>query len=142
MLGRRVAPAQVSPAAQPQATRPRTCLLVDDLRMIRKVARQIIEDLGYQVSEAENGEEALAKCAAAMPDLILLDWDMPVMTGVEFLAQLRQRPAVRQPKVVFCTTKSGAFDIHQGIDVGADEYVTKPFDRASLVRRLEAIGAA
>jgi len=57
--------------------------------MIRKVARRIVSDAGYQVGEAENGQEALAKCKIAMPDLILLDWDMPVMTGLEFLTALR-----------------------------------------------------
>ncbi len=124
------------------ANGPPQCLLVDDSRMIRKVARRIIESVGYQVNEAENGEEALAKCKIAMPDLILLDWDMPVMTGIEFLAALRATQGAKRPKVVFCTTKSGAFDIHKGIDVGADEYVTKPFNEASLLDKLIKIGAA
>ncbi|NMW31014.1 response regulator [Altererythrobacter sp. RZ02] len=110
--------------------------------MIRKVARQIVEARGYQVAEAENGQEALHKCQMAMPDLIILDWDMPVMTGIEFLAALRALDVPSQPKVVFCTTKSGAMEIHKGINVGADEYVTKPFDQASLMAKLENIGAA
>ena len=121
---------------------PPQCLLVDDSRMIRKVARRIIESVGYQVDEAENGEEALAKCRISTPDLILLDWDMPVMTGIEFLAALRATQTSKRPKVVFCTTKAGAFDIHRGIDVGADEYVTKPFNEASLLDKLIKIGAA
>lgn len=142
--GRRVPqPAEQSaPQNQAAAARVPHCLLVDDSRMIRKVSRRIISDLGYHVDEAENGEEALNKCKIAMPDLIILDWDMPVMTGLEFLVALRQKPATKRPKVVFCTTKKDTFDIHKGIDHGADEYVTKPFDEASLMEKLKKIGAA
>ncbi|MGH6613250.1 response regulator [Sphingomonas sp.] len=127
------------PAAPPP---PRHCLLVDDSRVIRKVAHRIISDLGYQVTEAENGEEALARCKAAMPDLILLDWEMPVMTGVEFVAALRQIDGGVTPKVVFCTSRSERVNIYQGIDAGADEYVTKPFDQHTLLAKLQRIGAA
>lgn len=142
--GRRVPrPAeQCASGSTPAPARAPYCLLVDDSRMIRKVARRIIADVGYQVDEAENGEEALKKCKIAMPDLIILDWDMPVMTGLEFLAALRTQPTVKRPKVVFCTTKKDTFDIHKGIDTGADEYVTKPFDEASLMDKLKKIGAA
>lgn len=147
--GRRVPKRETQPAdarlnAEARITQPGVarCLLVDDSRMIRKVARRIISDAGYHVDEAENGKEALDKCKIAMPDLILLDWDMPVMTGLEFLAALRKEPANKRAKVVFCTTKSGTFDIHQAIDYGADEYVTKPFDEASLIAKLKKIGAA
>jgi two-component system, chemotaxis family, chemotaxis protein CheY len=76
-----------------------------------------------------------------MPDLVITDWNMPVMTGIEFVAALRAIPAARQPKVVFCTTNSGAKDVHKGIEAGADEYVIKPFDDASLTARLQSIGA-
>jgi two-component system chemotaxis response regulator CheY len=127
-------------AAAPRAAQ-RICLLVDDSRMIRKVARRIVEGAGYTVVEAENGEEGLARCRAAMPDLVITDWNMPVMTGIEFVTALRAIPSQRQPRVVFCTTNSGARDIHKGIEAGADEYVIKPFDEAALLSRLESIGA-
>ncbi len=110
--------------------------------MIRKVARRIVESIGYTVLEAENGEEALARCRAAMPDLVITDWNMPVMSGIEFVSALRAIPAARQPKVVFCTTNSGAKDIHTGIQAGADEYVIKPFDEGALITRLQSVGAA
>ncbi|MGX7925461.1 response regulator [Tsuneonella sp. HG094] len=128
----------------PEAPQPaqRTCLLVDDSRMIRKVARRIVEGIGYAVIEAENGEEGLARCRAAMPHLVITDWNMPVMSGIEFVTALRAIPTQRPPRVVFCTTNSGARDIHKGIAAGADEYVIKPFDDASLISRLQAIGAA
>ncbi|MXO74544.1 response regulator [Altererythrobacter aerius] len=140
------APAAVPPPAPHPATAAapraqRTCLLVDDSRMIRKVARRIVEGAGYAVVEAENGEEGLARCRSAMPDLVITDWNMPVMTGIEFVTALRAIPSARPPRVVFCTTNSGARDIHKGIEAGADEYVIKPFDDAALLSRLESIGA-
>ncbi len=110
--------------------------------MIRKVARQIVESIGYAVIEAENGEEGLARCKAAMPHLVITDWNMPVMTGIEFVTALRAIESPRQPRIVFCTTNSGAKDIHRGIAAGADEYVIKPFDKDALISRLQAIGAA
>lgn len=109
--------------------------------MIRKVSRRIVESVGFAVIEAENGEEGLARCRAAMPDLIITDWNMPVMSGIEFVTALRAIPTAKPPKVVFCTTNSGARDIHKGIDAGADEYVIKPFDEAALLSRLQAVGA-
>jgi two-component system chemotaxis response regulator CheY len=107
------------PAAAPQAQRQ--CLIVDDSRVVRKVSRRIVESLGYQVTEAENGEEALARCKAAMPDLVLLDWDMPVMTGIDFITKLRAFSGPHRPKAVFCTSKNDTLDIHKGIDAGANE---------------------
>jgi CheY-like chemotaxis protein len=117
----------------------RCCLIVDDSRVVRKVARRIAESLGYQVVEAENGEEALARCKAEMPDLVLTDWQMPVMSGIEFVTQLRAVAAKRNPTVVFCTSKGAAKDIHDGIAAGADDYVIKPFNEAQLKAKLEGL---
>jgi two-component system chemotaxis response regulator CheY len=140
-LPARAAAPQAAPASTP-VTAQKTCLLVDDSRMIRKISRRIVESVGYLVVEAENGEEGLARCRAAMPDLVITDWNMPVMSGIEFVTALRAIPAARPPKVVFCTTNSGARDIHKGIEAGADEYVIKPFDEAALLSRLQSVGAA
>jgi two-component system chemotaxis response regulator CheY len=98
--------------------------------------------MGFAAFEAENGQEALARCARVMPDLILLDWNMPVMGGLAFVTALRAQPEGRKPKVVFCTTESEPSFIGQAIAAGADGYVTKPFDQASLSERLQRIGAA
>lgn len=119
-----------------------TCLVVDDSRMIRKVARRIVEQFGFVVTEAENGEEAIARCRQTMPDLVLTDWDMPVMTGPEFVAALRALPGSAEARVVFCTSKSGAQDIHRGIGAGADDWIVKPFDEATLGGKLAALGFA
>jgi two-component system chemotaxis response regulator CheY len=108
--------------------------------VIRKVSGKIAASMGYQVLEAENGEEALARCKQRMPDLILTDWQMPVMSGIEFVSALRSIPTPRAPAVVFCTSKGEAKDIHEGIAAGADDYVIKPFDETTLKAKLERMG--
>ena len=108
--------------------------------MIRKVARRIAEGLGYHVVEAENGEEALARCKKSMPDLVLTDWNMPEMDGIEFVTKLRAIPTPKEPTVVFCTSNGEAKDIHDGIAAGADDYIVKPFDEAALRAKLEKLG--
>jgi two-component system chemotaxis response regulator CheY len=119
----------------------RSCLVVDDSKVIRKVARHILETLNFSVEEAEDGREALTRCEAAMPDVILLDWNMPVMSGMEFLRALRQTD-LSQPKVVFCTTENDIAHIRAAIEAGADEYVMKPFDRDTLQSKLQIVGVA
>ena len=106
----------------------RTCLVVDDSRVIRKVARRIVEDMGFEVSEAGDGLEALAWCRGAMPDAILLDWNMPALDGLEFLRQLRREPEGERPTVLFCTVENGLDQIREALDAGATEYIMKPFD--------------
>jgi len=118
------------------------CLIVDDSRVIRRVSRHIVESFGFTVSEAENGEEALAHCEQVMPDVILLDWNMPVMDGICFLGELRRREGGKEPKVVFCTTENDVAHIREAIEAGADEYVMKPFDHDTLQMKLQLIGAA
>jgi len=120
----------------------KTCLVVDDSKVIRKVARHILETLGFQVSEAADGREALDSCRAAMPDVILLDWNMPVMSGMDFLRALRETTLAARPKVVFCTTENGMAHIRAAIEAGADEYVMKPFDRDTLESKLQIVGLA
>ena len=120
----------------------RTCLIVDDSKVIRKVARHILEMLEFEVDEAEDGRVALACCEASMPDVILLDWNMPVMSGMEFLRALRQGDHAAQPKVVFCTTENDIAHIRAAIEAGADEYVMKPFDRDTIHSKLQIVGVA
>ena len=105
-----------------------TCLVVDDSRVIRKVARRILEDLRFTVIEAADGLEALTVCRKEMPTAILLDWTMPVMNGIDFLRQLRREPGGEVPVVVFCTTENDSEHISEAIKAGANEYIMKPFD--------------
>jgi two-component system, chemotaxis family, chemotaxis protein CheY len=120
----------------------KTCLVVDDSKVIRKVARHILETLNFSVSEAGDGREALDKCMASPPDVILLDWNMPVMSGMDFLRALRDSEVEARPKVVFCTTENGMAYIRAAIEAGADEYVMKPFDRDTLESKLQIVGMA
>jgi two-component system, chemotaxis family, chemotaxis protein CheY len=120
----------------------KTCLVVDDSKVIRKVARHILETLEFTVDEAEDGRVALDRCESAMPDVILLDWNMPVMSGMEFLRELRRKDGGGSPKVVFCTTENDIAHIRAAIEAGADEYVMKPFDRETLHSKLQIVGAA
>ena len=120
----------------------KTCLIVDDSKVIRKVARHILETLDFQVDEAGDGREAMARCEASMPDVVLLDWNMPVMSGMEFLRALRGSDRSDQPKVVFCTTENDIAHIRAAIAAGADEYVMKPFDRETLQSKLQIVGVA
>ena len=119
----------------------RTCLVVDDSRVIRKVARRILEDMGFEIAEAADGMEALAWCRAAMPDAILLDWNMPVMTGIEFLRRLRAEPGGEAPTVVFCTVENELDRIREALAFGADEYIMKPFDGDIVAGKLAMAGA-
>ena len=119
----------------------RTCLIVDDSRIIRKVARRIVEGLGFEVDEAADGSEALAWCAATLPDVVLLDWNMPVMDGLTFLGRLRALPGGGAPKVLFCTIETRADRIAEALSAGADDYVMKPFDGQILESKFAEVGA-
>jgi two-component system chemotaxis response regulator CheY len=118
----------------------KTCLVVDDSRIIRKVARRILEDLGFDVIEAADGAEALACCRSDMPDAVLLDWAMPVMDGMEFLKSLRAEPGGEAPTVLFCSVENEPRRIREALDAGADEYVMKPFDGDILESKLAEAG--
>ncbi|HEX7887424.1 MAG TPA: response regulator [Phenylobacterium sp.] len=119
-----------------------TCLVVDDSRVIRKVSRRILEDLGFEVAEASDGVEAMAWCSAVMPDVILLDWRMPGMNGLEFLKTLRGETGGDHPKVIFCSVENDLHAIREVLDAGADEYIMKPFDGGILAGKLDYLGVA
>ncbi|WAT17466.1 response regulator [Aurantiacibacter sp. MUD11] len=120
----------------------KTCLIVDDSRVIRKVSRHLLEGMGFAVEEAADGKIALEQCEQQMPDVVLLDWNMPVMNGMEFIETLRKLPGGDAPRVVFCTTENDIEHIRAAIDAGADEYVMKPFDRETLHIKLQLVGMA
>jgi CheY-like chemotaxis protein len=128
------------PGREAPATAARTCLIVDDSRVIRKVAAKIATSLGYVPVEAQDGHEGLARCKQSMPDLVLTDWNMPEMDGITFVTKLREIPTPKEPVVVFCTSNGEAQDIHDGIAAGADDYIVKPFDEAALRVKLEKLG--
>ena len=106
----------------------KSCLVVDDSKVVRMVARKILEGLNFKIDEAENGRMAMEACSKQMPDAILLDWNMPVMSGIEFLRHLRKMEGGQLPVVVFCTTENDIQHIQEAIGAGANEYIMKPFD--------------
>ena len=97
----------------------RRCLVVDDSRVIRKVARRILEEMRFEIEEAADGLEALQAVRRRMPDAILLDWNMPEMDGITFLRALRAEPGGDAPKVVFCTTENDFAHISAALEAGA-----------------------
>jgi two-component system, chemotaxis family, chemotaxis protein CheY len=123
-----------------EAPRVKLGLVIDDSRVVRKVARRILEDLGFEVAEAGDGAEGLAWCRSAMPDLVLLDWNMPVMDGLEFLRRLRQEPGGAAPRVVFCSVENDLDRVREALDAGADEYIMKPFDGDIVASKLGLAG--
>lgn len=118
----------------------KTCLVVDDSKVIRRVARRILEELDFQIEEAVDGKDALSACERVSPDVVLLDWNMPVMTGIDFLRVLRGRPDMHQPVVVFCTTENDMTHIRTAMEAGANEYIMKPFDREIIEAKFSQVG--
>ncbi|HEY4855421.1 MAG TPA: response regulator [Xanthobacteraceae bacterium] len=118
----------------------KNCLVVDDSSVIRKVARRILEGLDFEISEAEDGEQALDVCRLHMPDAVLLDWNMPRMDGYEFLRALRRMPDGDRPKVVFCTTENDVAHIARALHAGANEYIMKPFDKEIVEAKFQEVG--
>ena len=116
------------------------CLVVDDSAVIRKIARRILEGHSVRVTEAEDGQQAITACKQRMPDGVLLDWNMPVMDGYDFLRDLRQMPGGKEPKVVFCTTENDISHIARAIHAVAEEYIMKPFDSEILASKFQQVG--
>lgn len=118
----------------------KSCLIVDDSKVVRKVARRIIEELGFECHEAEDGAQAQKSCDAAMPNAILLDWNMPNMNGMEFLVYLRKMKNGKKPKVIFCSTESSTEKLRQAMNAGADEFIMKPFDAQTIALKFKQAG--
>ncbi|RIJ17568.1 response regulator [Henriciella mobilis] len=118
----------------------RSCLIVDDSRVVRKVAGRIIRDMNFDVIEAGDGKDALDSCRSNMPDAILLDWNMPVMNGLDFLRALRREEGGDKPVVVFCSTENDAEHIGEAMRSGANEYIMKPFDADIIESKFAEVG--
>ena len=117
----------------------KTCLVVDDSRVIRKVARRILEDIGFYIAEASDGAEALTWCRSAMPEAILLDWNMPVMNGFEFLQGVRANASTARTPVLMLTTETRDELKVQGKALGLTGWVVKPFNPAQLKQAISRV---
>ena len=112
----------------------KTCLIVDDSSVIRKVARRILEGLDFQIVEAEDGEKAMEVCKRGMPDAILLDWNMPVMDGLTFVKEVRTTN--KDIPIVMITTESERSRVIVAIEAGVSDYLVKPFTADDLSAKL------
>jgi two-component system, chemotaxis family, chemotaxis protein CheY len=117
------------------------CLVIDDSRIIRRVAAKIMFELGFEAEEAEDGKAALDAVKIRMPDIAIVDWDMPVMDGMVFVKELRKLPSGSKPIVIFCTAENEAHQIEEALAAGADEYIMKPFDTEIFRSKLTILGA-
>ncbi len=118
-----------------------TALVVDDSRSVRLVCRRIVESLGFEAAEAADGQQALAIARNTEDlDLVLLDWNMPVMDGLSFLKALRAEPRAKQPAVIMCTTENDMEHIASALAAGANEYVMKPFTEEIIREKIEGVG--
>lgn len=118
------------------------CLVVDDSGSIRKVARRILESIGFRTSEAETRAEALDSCRDEMPDCLVVDWQMPDGDALAFLAQLRSLPGGDRPKVMYLTSENDPIHVARALRSGADLHLMKPFDRESFLRPFAEAGFA
>lgn len=118
----------------------KSVLIVDDSKVVRMVAKKILEELGFETTEAADGQEAIDACAQAMPDGVLLDWNMPVKSGIEFLRELRAMPGGDAPLIVFCTTENDIDHITEALESGANEYIMKPFDSEIIQAKFSQVG--
>ena len=104
------------------------CLVVDDSEVIRRVASRIAEKLQFVPLEAENGEAALEQCRNDMPDAILVDWQMPVLNGIDFIEALKPIKGGNRPKIFYCTTEHDVPHLSRALSAGACDFLLKPYD--------------
>ena len=114
-------------------------MIVEDEAPLAIMLRYNLEKQGFRVDEAADGQEALTRIAQAKPDLVLLDWMLPTLSGIEVCRQLRRRPATRELPVIMVTARTEDQDAVRALNTGADDYLTKPFSVGELLARIRAI---
>ncbi len=132
------APGRREGAAGAGAARPHV-LVVEDEQSLVELLRYNLEQAGFDVSVALDGEAALAAARDEVPDLVLLDWMLPLMSGIEVCRQLRRQAATANLPIIMLTARGEEGDRVRGLDAGADDYVAKPFSPAELVARIRAV---
>ena len=114
-------------------------LIIEDEAALVTLLRYNLERAGFEVGESLNGEEAMTAIAERVPDLVLLDWMLPSISGIEICRQLRRNPATRNLPIIMLTARSEEVDRVRGLKCGADDYVTKPFSPVELIARINAV---
>ncbi len=114
-------------------------LIVEDEAPLVELLRYNLERAGYRVSAAGDGEAAMRAIDEDRPDLVLLDWMLPLMSGIEVCRQLRRAPGTANIPIILLTARGEEHDRVRGLDAGADDYVSKPFSPAELIARIRAV---
>ncbi len=114
-------------------------LVVEDEAALLTMLRYNLEKQGFRVEEAGDGQEALTRLGEITPDIVLLDWMLPSLSGIELCRQIRRRPATRDLPVIMVTARTEDQDTVRGLNTGADDYITKPFNIDALVARMRAL---
>jgi len=115
-------------------------LVVDDSSTMRRIIRNSLKVVGYEdILEAENGEGALARLQSEKVDLVITDWNMPVMNGLELVTAMRSTPALKEIPVLMVTTVAEKENILMAMQAGVTNYVVKPFDAATLKKKIDQI---
>lgn len=112
------------------------CLVADDSKIIRMLFVKIMGNLGFEVIEAEDGEEVVELCQLEEPDLIVMDYRLPVLDGIDAMYKIRNSRIEKQPKIMFCSSMTEESIIREALDGGADDYVMKPFDEEIIISKL------
>lgn len=117
-----------------------SCLIADDSKVIRLLLSKIMSNLGFSVLEAEDGEDVVELTQLKEPDLIMMDWNLPMLDGIDALYKIRDLTLSNTPKIIFCSASSDMARIQQAIDGGADDYIIKPFDEEIISAKLAILG--
>ena len=120
----------------------KTCLIADDSKIIRMVLSKILGNMGFKVLEAEDGEEVIELFNMEAPDLIFIDWRLPVMDGIDVLYKIRNEKKIKQPKILFCSSLIDVDKIKEALQGGADDYIMKPFDEEIIASKLAILDLA
>ncbi len=116
------------------------CLIADDSQIIRMVLAKIFSNFGFEVEVAEDGDEVIEKCLAMEPDIVVMDWWLPVIDGIDVLYKIRNDKRIRQPRIVFCSSNANPEKISEALQGGADDYLMKPFDEEIIKSKLIILG--
>lgn len=115
------------------------CLIADDSKVIRMILSKIMNNMKYDVIEAEDGEEVVELCETKEPDLIIMDTKLPILDGIDAMYKIREMQKIKQPKIIFCSSITDPERIREALDGGADDYIMKPFDEEIILSKMEIL---
>ena len=114
-------------------------LLIEDEKRLAKIIKNFLEKNNFEVADLYDGEDAIITAETFNPNLILLDWMLPGLSGLEICRQIRSNKSINKVPIIFLTAKGEEEDKLRGLDIGADDYITKPFSQTELIARIKAL---